>query len=394
LISWYGYLWGAEGLAALAPPAGAARPKNPWLDDPMAGTAGAFGNGLGTWFYPGAPAGVEEPVSSVRLELLRQGLEDWALFKMVEKKRGRDYVRERLQALMPYAVEDLADVSALELGNNQIFELRRALLAELSGGPAGRRTDTTGRVADAAGNPLYHARVASDAFAAYAGEDGSYSLSFKESGRVLKVSASGFRSGETLGGGLTLYRQLKGLLPLFDFEAGIDAAFWLSGDQNDALAVSEELDVVHEGRVALAAEFPRGRIGRIVNLYPRLKDISNHHRLEFAAYNPNDFIVDIWLLLLDDEALDVDRQFRRRISLRPRAWTRVSYRIKDLPLSGDPGFEIKRDGSCVVKGAYRPDLTRIVGVGFEADGLAAYGGSAGAGPYKIIIDDVKLIVFE
>jgi hypothetical protein len=395
LISWYGYVWGAEGLAALAPPADAVRPRNPWLDDPMAGTAAAFGNGLGTWFYPGGPAGVEKPVSSVRLELLRQGLEDWALFKMVEKKRGRDYVRERLQSLLPYAVNDLADVSARDLGNNQIFELRQALLAELGGGPpAGRRADAAGRVADAKGNPIYHARVASGAFATYTGEDGSYSLRFKGGRGVLEVSAPGFRSGETRGGGVTLYRRLKGLLPLFDFEAGIDAAFWLSGDQSDALVVSEELDVVHEGKVALAAEFPFGRIGRIVNLYPRLKDFSKHHRLEFGAYNPNDFIVDMWLLLLDDETLDIGRQFRRRISLRPRAWTRVSYRIKDLPRSGEPRLEIKRDGSCVVKGAYRPDLTRIVGVGFEADGLVAYGGRENAESYKIIIDDVKLIVFE
>ncbi len=394
LISWYGYLWGAQGLSALAPPRAAARPKNPWLDDPMSGTASSFGNGLGTWFYPGTPAGVEGPVSSVRLELLRQGLEDWALFKMVEKKRGRGYVRERLQALLPYAVDDLADVSARELGNNQIFELRRALLAELGGAPAGRRADTAGRVADASGNPLYHARVAGGNFAAYTGGDGSYSLRFRDGGGALKVSASGFRSGETRGGGVTLYRRLKGLLPLFDFEAGIDAAFWLSGDSKDALAVSEELDAVREGKVALAAEFPCGRISRIVNLYPRVKDISKHHRLEFAAYNPNDFIVDVWLLLLDDEALDVDRQFRRLISLRPRAWTRVSYRIKDLPRSGEPKFEIKRDGSCVVKGAYRPDLTRIVGVGFEADGLAAYGGKADAASYKVVIDDVKLVIFE
>lgn len=395
LISWYGYLWGADGIAALAPSRDAVRPNNPWLDDPMVGTAAAFGNGLGAWVYPGTPAGAEGPVSSVRLELLRQGLEDWALFKMVEKKRGREYVRERLQSLLPYAVDDLAEVSARDLGNNQIFELRRALLAELSrGASVGRPVNISGRVTDAPGNPLYHARVTGDSFAAYTGGDGSYTLKFVEGGRALRVSASGFRSGDTRGGGVTLYRGLKGLLPVFDFEAGIDGAFWLSGDQTDALAVVEERDVVLEGEIALAAEFPCGRIGRIVNLYPRLKDFSKHHRLEFAAYNPNDFIVDIWLLLLDDETLDVDRQFRRRISLRPRGWTRVSYRIKYLDKAGEPKFDAKRDGSYVIKAAYRPNLAAILGVGFEADGLSAYGGKESAKSYRILIDDVKLVVFE
>jgi len=395
LLSWYGYLWGAAGVIALAPPAKALRPRNPWSDDPMVGTAAEFGNGLATWFYPGGPAGVEAPVSSIRLELLRQGLEDWALFKMVEKKRGRDYVRERLEALLPYAVEDVGDVSVRELGHNQIFELRRALLAELAAAPAaGRPAGIAGHVVDAAGNTFYHARVAGGDFATYTAEDGSYRLWYGTGQGPLEVSAPGFRNEPTNGGPVKLYRGLKGLLPVFDFEAGIDAAFWLSGDESDALAVSEERGVVREGKIAVAVEFPCGRTSRVVNLYPRLKDFSKYHRFEFFAYNPNDFIVDLWLLLLDDETLDVGRQYRRRISLRPRAWTCVSYRVEHLPQAGEPTFGLEADGSYVVKPAYLPDLSRIIGVGFEADGLTAYGGKGNAGSYKVVIDDVKLVTFE
>jgi hypothetical protein len=191
-----------------------------------------------------------------------------------------------------------------------------------------------------------------------------------------------------------LYRGLKGLLPVFDFEAGIDPAFWLSGDENDALAVAEERDVVYEGRIALAVEFAVGKPSRIVNLYPRLKDFSKHHRFEFTVYNPNDFLVDVWLLILDDDVLDVEKQFRRRITLRPRAWTRVSYRNKYLPRSGEGRFARKSDGTYAVKPGYEPDLTRIVGIGFEGDGLAGSGGENASGSYKVIIDDVKLIIFE
>lgn len=394
LISWYGYLWRAAGVGALAPSANAVRPGNPWTDDPMVGTAAAYGNGLGCWCYPGGPAGVEGPVSSVRLELLRQGLEDWALFKLIEKKRGREYVEERLKALLPYAIEDLSDISSRDLGNNQIFELRKALINELAGAPAaGREVDIGGRVADARGVTIYGARVGDDVFATYTGDDGFYQLKRRAGGR-LRVSASGFRGEATNGGAVQMYRRLKGLLPVFDFESGIDGAFWLSGDESDALAVGEERDLVREGRIALVAEFPCGRVSRAVNLYPRMKDFSKHHRLEFAAYNPNDFVVDIRLLLLDDETLDVDRQYRRRVTLRPRAWTHVSYSTKYLARTGEARFEIERDGSYDLKEGYRPDLTQIIGVGFEADGLTSSGGVKNPGSYKVIIDDVKLVIFE
>jgi hypothetical protein len=395
LLSWYGYLWGADGVVALAPAADAVRPVNPWLDDPMVGTEDAYGNGRGGWFYPGEPAGATGPVSSVRLELLREGREDWALFELVEKKRGRAYVEERLKALLPYNIELLSDISTGDLGNNQIFELRQALLEELAGAPGpGREVGVSGRVADAPGTPVYHARVGDGSFATYTGEDGSYRLTHRAGRGELTVTTSGFKGNVTGGGGVTLYRGLKGLLPVFDFEAGIDPAFWLSGDDKDAHLVTEERDVVFEGRIALGVKFAVGKTSRVVNLYPRLKDFSKHHRFEFTAYNPNDFLVDVWLLVLDDDVLDVEKQFRRRVTLRPRAWTRVSFQTKYLPASGEGRFTRKSDGTYSVKPGYEPDLSHIVGIGFEGDGLVGAGGAEGSASYKIIIDDVKLVIFD
>jgi len=395
LLSWYGYRWGAAGVMALAPPAAAVRPRNPWKDDPMVGTAVAYGNGSGCWFYPGAPAAVDGPVSSLRLELLRQGLEDWALFKLLEKRRGRAYVEERLASLLPYDIEDLSDIAARDLSNKEIWELRRAMLEELAGGAAAaKKSEITGRVFDAPGTPIYHARVGDELFACYTNAGGSYRLYYRASGGAVNVAADGFRPGRTTGGPVKLYRGLKGMVPVFDFEEGIKPSFWLSGEEGDALEVAEERALVSEGKVALAARFACGRPSRIVNLYPRQKDFSKQHRFEFDVYNPNDFIVDIWLLLLDDDAVDVARQFRRRISLRPRAWTRVSFRIKGLAKTGEPRFRLKSDGTYTVHAGYRPDLTRVIGVGFESDGLAGAGGEDNGSSYRLIFDNVKVIIFE
>jgi len=392
LLSWYGYLWGARGLAALAPPAGAVRPANPWRDEPLAGTPAAYGNGFGCWFYPGAPAELEAPVSSHRLELLRQGREDWALLRMVEKKRGRAYVEERLKALLPYDLRDLNDVSARDLGTNQIYELRKALLAELAGGPApGRAAAAAGRVTDAGGVALYHVRVGDGTFATYTSEDGSYRLTRRVG--ALEATAPGYRV-EAAGGDVKLFRGLRGLEPVFDFESGIVPAQWLAGGATDALSVYEERQIISEGRIALGVEFACGRPGRVVNLYPRTKDFSKFHRLEFDVFNPQPFVADLTLLLLDDDAADVAEQYRHRVTCRPQAWTRVSLRVRDLAEAGEQQFRIKEDGTAYVKAAYKPDLSRVLGVGFEADGLAGAGGRDGKARYKLVIDNIKLVIFE
>ena len=49
-------------------------------------------NGEGSLFYPGEEAGIAGPVASIRLKMLREGMEDYDYLKMLEDLRGRDYV--------------------------------------------------------------------------------------------------------------------------------------------------------------------------------------------------------------------------------------------------------------------------------------------------------------
>lgn len=395
LISWYGYLWGARGLVALAPGAGAFRPAHPWIDDPLSGDAAAYGNGVGYWLYPGAPVGAKTPVTSIRLELLRQGLEDWVLFKYAEKKLGRTYMAERLMAALPYGVAGVNAIDNDDLGNNQIHELRQGLYAALAGEPRpGREANLAGRIVDSTEKPVYHARVSDGTFATYTDEAGSFRLHYRGAGRLEAIANGAGRNDEVGAGATKLYRGLRGLEAVYDFESGIDGAQWLAGEPSDAAAAGEERELVHEGRVALAVTFPCGRVGRVVNLYPRQKNFNEFHCFEFDLYNPNDFLVDVWLLVVDDDAAEVGDQYRRRITIRPKGWERVVCRIKDFKYSGEARFLPAPGGGAAVRPGYQPDMANVIGFGFEADGLAADGGNDNAATYRVIIDNVKVVKFE
>lgn len=89
--------------------------------------------------YPGTPFGLSEPVPSLRLKLLRQGLIDVAMGAALSAS-GRDHIRSALvQALSPYAGLEAARTSFADGRPNgwqddwQLFEdARRIMLAELS----------------------------------------------------------------------------------------------------------------------------------------------------------------------------------------------------------------------------------------------------------------------
>lgn len=63
-----------------------ARPRNPY-DDPMCRHSHGqpFGNGDGLFFYPPA-ARLAPPVTSIRMEMLRDGLEDYEYFVMLKAR--------------------------------------------------------------------------------------------------------------------------------------------------------------------------------------------------------------------------------------------------------------------------------------------------------------------
>lgn len=58
-------------------------------------------NGGGFLFYPGVPCGIDGPVASMRLKNLRDGMEDYEYFALLEKKVGAEAVKRIVDKVAP-----------------------------------------------------------------------------------------------------------------------------------------------------------------------------------------------------------------------------------------------------------------------------------------------------
>jgi len=83
--------------------------------------------GDGSLFYPGAKVGFDGPVSSIRLECIRDGLEDFDYLALLERKVGTAKTREMIHRLVRSRTE-------YEKSPKRLALVRRAVARELEGG--------------------------------------------------------------------------------------------------------------------------------------------------------------------------------------------------------------------------------------------------------------------
>jgi hypothetical protein len=384
-------------MVAPPPDAGLFAPTNPWLDDPMVADGRYFGNGMAALFYPGGPADCKEPVSSLRLELIQQAAEEWAYLRMLEEKRGREYVAERLNSKLPLG-KPVRGLKRKDITPSEIYDVRRSAAEELAGGKrVGALVATSGVVTDRKGKAVTGAWIGDAKFGTYTDITGHFELHNAEaSGGYLTVLKSGYQFDEIPAGGsgvhVGLYRGLQGITKAYDFEMGIKPAYWMTGEEEDALMVAEEKEFVYEGGRSIEIEFPTGRWSRVVNLYPKERSLDDYHRIETAIYNPNDFAVDVYLILLDDIDLDIEDQYVHPISLRPKSWTSVSLRTHDIENVHRYEFGRSPGGKYHIIRSYDLDLSDVIGFGIGCNGMSEYGAPEGAS-FKIYLDDVFVLKF-
>lgn len=80
--------------------------EDPWEDTD---TFGDNIHGDGILFYPGEKIRIHGPVTSLRLKIIRDGIEDFDLFTLAEKVLGRDLLVEKILSVTPSLVEATTD---------------------------------------------------------------------------------------------------------------------------------------------------------------------------------------------------------------------------------------------------------------------------------------------
>ena len=83
-------------------------------------------NGSGSLFYPGTPCGIRGPVASMRLKNIRDGMEDYEYFALLERRAGAAAVRKVVDRIAPTWWGWARDPKALSAARG---ELAAAILA-------------------------------------------------------------------------------------------------------------------------------------------------------------------------------------------------------------------------------------------------------------------------
>ncbi len=79
-------------------------------------------NGGGYLFYPGKPCGIDGPVASMRLKNLRDGMEDYEYFALLEKRGGAEAVKKIVDRIAPTWHEYSRDPQALLNARRELAE--------------------------------------------------------------------------------------------------------------------------------------------------------------------------------------------------------------------------------------------------------------------------------
>ena len=76
--------------------------------------------GEGILFYPGTRVGIDGPVSSIRMKIFRDGIEDYEFFVLAEKLLGRDFVIKKINEVTPSLTEFTSDLDKIATVRKEI----------------------------------------------------------------------------------------------------------------------------------------------------------------------------------------------------------------------------------------------------------------------------------
>ncbi len=92
---------------------------DPWFLPAFSESDSQF-NGGGYLMYPGVPCGINGPLPCIRLKTLRDSMEDWEYFAILEQLAGRDAVNKIVSVIAPNWWASSEDPEAIEAAREKI----------------------------------------------------------------------------------------------------------------------------------------------------------------------------------------------------------------------------------------------------------------------------------
>jgi hypothetical protein len=94
---------------------------DPWLLPAFSESDSQF-NGGGHLMYPGVPCGIDGPISCIRLKNIRDSMEDWEYFALLEKLAGKDAVNKIVSEVAPNWWSTTEDPEVIEATRERLAD--------------------------------------------------------------------------------------------------------------------------------------------------------------------------------------------------------------------------------------------------------------------------------
>jgi len=172
-VAWFAYKYDVDGLDQWDTTYWWSETKdkivNPWQDDPIT----YAGNGEGAIIYPGKDIGINGPISTIRLELSRESLEDYEYLYLLEQLGGKEYAKAITINILP------SEILSSETSPETFYAAREAIAEEIVNLQEQRSGlgVISGKVSNADGQPIIGAFVSTGISADITDNDGKYSIS-------------------------------------------------------------------------------------------------------------------------------------------------------------------------------------------------------------------------
>lgn len=259
---------------------------NPWLETPTP----TWGHGAGALLWPGKdiegePAkSIDGPVSSLRMELNRESIEDYEYLYLLEQKMNEDYVKGLVQKVLPTSLKDVAT-------NPDVFYRTRDLIGNILGGVAVTTTFIEGTVTDMNSASIPDAEVSDGTASCITDDSGGYRLQVSPGGHTINASHPDYISRTKLVEVLTDTTMDFELAPIpkasyifNSFETLDDLAEW----EWEGVQLNSSTQHVTDGNRSLEAVFSDAT-DPYLGTWNFTTGWSTHHTLELDVYNNCDF---------------------------------------------------------------------------------------------------------